>query len=105
MARRRTTRLFLILVAAAPAILTAAVLLISASISFAAPNAPAGLLQSAPSHNDTFGSAVAATHLGTVRAIWREPISHTQLKLHRVPCAAPGDLSAGTSCFAAATAG
>src|SRR5471032_2872015 len=105
MAFHRTPRRLILTLAAAPVILFAAVLLFSASVSFAAPNAPAGLLRTAPSHNNSFGSAVAASHLGTVHAIWREPASQTQLKLHRVPCLAPGAQSAGISCFAAATAG
>jgi hypothetical protein len=105
MAIHGTPRRLILTLAAAPVILFAAMLLFSASVSFAAPNAPAGLLRTAPSHNNSFGSAVAASHLGTVHAIWREPASHTQLKLHRVPCLAPGAQSAGISCFAAATAG
>jgi hypothetical protein len=98
MARHRTTRRFLVA-------LFASALLFSGSVSFAAPNAPASFLRNAPSQNDSFGSSMAATHVGTVHAIWREPVSHTQLKLRRVPCAVPGAQSAGISCFAAATAG
>jgi hypothetical protein len=98
MARHRTTPRFLVA-------LIGATLLFSGSASFAAVNLPGSSLRNAASQNGGFGSAVAATHLGIVHVLWREPASHTELKMHRVPCAAPGDLSAGTTCFAAATAG
>ena len=105
MAFHGTPRRVVVALAAAPLVIFVTALLISASASFAAPNPPAGLLRSAPSYNDSFGNSLPATHLGTVHAIWREPASHSELKLRRIPCAGAAALSAGLSCFAAATAG
>jgi hypothetical protein len=100
-----STRRFLAVLAAAPLVLFAAALLFSASVSLAAPNAPAGLLRTTPGQNHGFGGPVAASHLAAVHPIWREPAVHRGLGLHRIHCALPGAASAGISCFAGATAG
>ena len=72
-----------------------AALLCLAALSFMAPGAGARVAQAPAS---AFGSSVREAHPASVKAIWREPATHTKPTLHRVACQGP---SSGSACFAA----